>query len=440
LGIEPLHQRFMRACPLCGLISTVPHNRRRTRATCPRCDSGLGRVWHPDIRVPTVWALAGGLFYLLAVFGPFVEISVYGRFQLADIATGPLQLTQQGFDLVGLLVLAVTMVFPGLKLGIILTTLFGMRLERPPTKLLKAIFRWYDTIGPWAMIDVYLLGFLVAYTRLTAMASVHVDLAMFALIGLMISMAALDGSLDTDLVWDTLETQAEPAAPVEQPTEQWPNASRQSTQLIGCYCCSLINRAESGTWCTRCDTVLRTIKPDSVLRTWAFVIAALALYIPANIYPVMLITQLARTKPFTIMGGIMELFGAGLWPLGLLVLLASIAIPLIKLLSLICMLIEVHRPSGEHLRGLTMAYRFVEFIGRWSMIDVFMISILVALVRFGQFANVVASTGAACFAGVVVLTMFAVSSFDPRLLWESERTSPARRDPAAEPKTAVKSL
>ncbi len=404
----------LRDCPLCGLISTVPHNRRRIVADCPRCGSGLGRIWHPDIRVPTGWAVAAGLFYLFAVLGPFVDISIFGRYQLADIATGPVQLTLQGFDLVGFLVLAVTVVFPGLKLGIILTTLLGMRLERPPTRLLKAMFRWYPALGPWAMIDVYLLGFLVAYTRLTAMASVHLDLSMFALVGLMISMAALDGSLDTGLVWDRLDTDKR----VESPPA--------GAGLIGCHCCFLINRAVPGMVCTRCDTVLRDRKPDSIGRTWAFVIAALALYIPANIYPVMLITQLARTTPFTIMGGIVELFGAGLWPLGLLVLLASIAIPLIKLLSLICMLIEAQRPSGEHLRGLTAAYRFVDFIGRWSMIDVFMVSILVALVRFGQFANVAAATGAACFAGVVVLTMFAVSSFDPRLLWDGARATPAR--------------
>ncbi|MBW4034812.1 MAG: paraquat-inducible protein A [Proteobacteria bacterium] len=406
------HSVALRDCPLCGLISTVPHNVRGVAASCPQCTSSLGRIWHPDMRIPRGWALAAGLFYLLALAGPFVQISIFGRLQRADIATGPLQLTVQGFDLVGFLVLAVTIIFPGIKLGIVLLTLFGIRLEHQPTRFLKAIFRWYPLIGPWAMVDVYLLGFLVAYTRLTAMATVHLDLSLFALVGLMISMAALDGSLDTGAIWDALDT-----GPAPRPID----ADHRGGHLIGCHCCFLINRAEPGMACTRCDTVLRDRKPDSIVRSWAFVIAAMALYIPANLYPVMLITQLARTTPFTIMGGIVELFAAGLWPLGLLVLLASIAIPLVKLLSMACMLIEAQRPSGRHLLGLTRTYRFVAFIGRWSMIDVFMVSILVALVRFGQFANVRASTGAACFAGVVVITMFAVESFDPRLMWDGAR-------------------
>jgi paraquat-inducible protein A len=135
----------------------------------------------------------------------------------------------------------------------------------------------------------------------------------------------------------------------------------------------------------------------------------------------MQITQVAVTQPFTIMGGIAELAGYGLWPLALLVFVASITIPLMKLLILGYILIMTGSGRDEHLMARIRAYRLIEFIGRWSMIDVFMISILVALVRFNQFANVHADTGAPCFAAVVVLTMFAVGSFDPRLMWDNAK-------------------
>jgi paraquat-inducible protein A len=148
-------------------------------------------------------------------------------------------------------------------------------------------------------------------------------------------------------------------------------------------------------------------------------LAGICFYIPANIYPVLLITQLAQTHVYTIMGGIVELADYGLWPLAALVFLASITIPLMKLLILAYMLIMTQLRSGRHLLGRTRAYRLIDFIGRWSMIDVFMISILVALVQFGQFANIRTDLGAPCFAAVVVLTIFAADCFDPRLMWDA---------------------
>jgi paraquat-inducible protein A len=156
--------------------------------------------------------------------------------------------------------------------------------------------------------------------------------------------------------------------------------------------------------------------------------------VPANVYPVMTISSLLQSKDFTIMGGIFELFQHGLWPLGVLVFFASILIPVLKLLTLATMLIETHLQSEQHLVGRTMSFRFVDFIGRWSMIDVFMISILVALVRFGKFSSVQAELGAPCFAAVVVLTMFAVNAFDPRLMWDraAEHHAKLNSQPATE--------
>jgi paraquat-inducible protein A len=342
---------------------------------------------------------------------PFLEISAYGRFQLATLETGPWQLTSQGFEWVGLLVLAVTVIFPGVKLGIILVTLLGIKTRLVSHTLLKPVFRLYRPIGPWAMIDVYLLGFLVAFTRLTAIAAVHLDTALYSLIGLMIALAATDAALDEEAVWRALDKPEAAAPPLMEGA------------LVGCHSCGLVNAP--GPHCRRCHGRLRARKTNSVARSWAFVIAAASLYIPANLYPVMLITQLGDAQSFTIMGGIVELASKGLWPLAALVFLASITIPLMKLLILGYMLLSVQFGSAEHLIGRTQAYRLIEFIGRWSMIDVFMISILVALVRFGQFANIHAETGAPCFAAVVILTIFAANCFDPRLMWDA---APAPED------------
>jgi len=317
----------------------------------------------------------------------------------------------QNFGLLALLVFAVTIIFPGLKLVIMLITLLGLEGGILPTRWLKFLFRLYAPIAPWAMVDVYLLGFLVAYTRLAAMATVHLDTALYALIGLVISMAAADAALDDEAVWRALDHLERPGARIAAP-------AAADAAPIGCRCCNMVNLSLPGDECRRCHAVLQPRIANSVNRCWALVAAAVLLYVPANIYPVMLITRLDDTQPFTIMGGIIELFDDGLWPLAILVFFASITIPLVKLVSLGYMLVKTQSGQTDHLIGRTKLFRMIDFIGRWSMIDVFMISILVALVRFQQLANVQADVGAVCFAGVVVLTMFAVANFDPRLMWD----------------------
>jgi paraquat-inducible protein A len=401
-----------RECTQCGLFSVLPAMRPELVADCPRCAHTLWRMRANPFEFPIACGLAGILFYIYAITAPFLEISTFGRFSLARLTTGPAELAEQGFAWVGFLVALATVILPGVKLGLMLVTLIGLRTHSVPVWLLKTLFRWYRPISPWAMIDVYLLGFLVAYTRLTAIASVHLDTALFSLIGLMVAMAAADAALDEEAVWRALDRLDGATAPPPS-----------SAALIGCTCCGLASHAAAGERCRRCQARLRSRKPDSVARSWAFMLAAVALYIPANIYPVLIITQLAQEQKFTIMGGIAELADYGLWPLAALVFLASITIPLMKLLVLAYMLILTQRRSPLHLIGRTRAFRLVDFIGRWSMIDVFMISILVALVQFGQFATIRTDTGAPCFAAVVVLTIFAVDVFDPRLMWDASETA-----------------
>ncbi|WP_051622012.1 paraquat-inducible protein A [Acidocella facilis] len=397
-----------RECPHCGLFSRLPHIQPGMVAECPRCDQTLWRMRRATLNFPLACSLAAGLFYLFALIAPMLEVDAYGRFSLARIETGPLRLVEAGWGLVGALVFAVTLVLPGLKLAIMLTTLLGLKFHLPK-RWLRGIFRYYAPITPWAMIDVYLLGFLVAYTRLAGMFSVRLDTALYALIGLMLAMAAADAGLDQEIVWRALD----------QPDKTAPSA--QAGGLISCDACGQVSNGETGDLCRRCDAPLFARKPASLSRAWAYTIAAACLYIPANLYPFMDLTSLAHTQSYTIMGGIVELADVGLWPLAALVLFASIAIPLLKLLGMGYMLLATQFCSGHMLQGRTKAYRIIDFIGRWSMIDVFMVSILIALVHFGQFANVRANVGAICFAAVVVLTMFAVNAFDPRLMWDNDQ-------------------
>jgi paraquat-inducible protein A len=396
-------------------------------AECPRCGKVLWRMLRAPLTFPIACGISGLLFYLFALVAPFLEISSYGRFQLARLETGPDNLIAQGYNGLGALVMAVTAIFPGVKLGIMLVTFVGLETRAVPARLMILLFRWYHRITPWSMIDVYLLGFLVAYTRLIAIAHVELDTSLYALIGLMVAMAAADGAIDHEAVWRALEaaeTRADERFIRRHPRSRKARVSmgqqvHDHPEVIGCHTCHLVNHADPGDTCRRCHSVLHPRKTDSVARSWALMLAAACLYIPANIYPVMRITQLAKSQDFTIFGGIVELVDYGLWPLAALVFLASITIPLMKLATLGFLLIRTQRRRDTHLIGRTRAFRVIDFIGRWSMIDIFMISILVALVRFGQLATIDAEAGAPCFAAVVVLTMFAVITFDPRLMWDA---------------------
>jgi paraquat-inducible protein A len=400
-------------------------------ADCPRCGHILWRMRSCSFELPLALALSGALFFTYAVIAPFLEISAHGKFQLARIETGPTELADQGFLIVSFLVFIVSILMPGAKLAIALVTLFGLETHLLPRNLLKDIFRWYEPIKPWAMVDVYLLGFLVAYTRLAVIATVHLDTALYALVGLAMCVVAGNAFLDTEAVWRALDT-----GPVAQ---KKPCASHgmAEARLVGCRTCGLVNLAVPGDHCRRCEVVLEARKPASIMRSWAYVIAGAIFYVPANVFPVMTISNLVRTQDFTIMGGIFELFERGLWPLGVLVFFASFLIPVVKLLTLAYMLINTQLQSEEHLMGRTVAYRVVEFIGRWSMIDVFMISILVALVRFGVFYNVHADFGATCFAAVVVLTMIAAIHFDPRLMWDRAAEHHARANASIDIRAAA---
>jgi paraquat-inducible protein A len=147
-------------------------------------------------------------------------------------------------------------------------------------------------------------------------------------------------------------------------------------------------------------------------------LSGVALYIPANLFPIMTVTQLGVGEPHTILGGIIALIHSDMLPIAMLVLVASILVPLLKLLGLSLLLLCVHFRWQVNAKRWTQMYRIISFVGRWSMLDIFMISILVSLVNLGSVAQVIAGSAATAFGAVVVLTMFAAKSFDPRLIWD----------------------
>jgi paraquat-inducible protein A len=199
--------------------------------------------------------------------------------------------------------------------------------------------------------------------------------------------------------------------------------------LLACHACGLVARAGSSghhAWCPRCGSVLHFRKPDSINRTWAFLIAAVVLYIPANVLPVMETSSLFGSQQDTIMSGVVYLCVSGSLPLALVVFIASVLVPLAKIISLAVLAISVQMRSRWQPHQRTRLYRIVELVGRWSMLDIYVIAILVALVQLKAIATIQAGPAAIAFAAVVVLTMLAAMSFDPRLIWDPMETDHGR--------------
>ncbi len=171
--------------------------------------------------------------------------------------------------------------------------------------------------------------------------------------------------------------------------------------------------------CARCGAHLHGRRPNSLARTWALLITAAILYIPANLLPIMTVNFLGSGMPATIMEGVVELIQADMLPIALVVFVASILVPTFKLVGIASLLYSVQRRQPMSARQRILMYRFIEWIGRWSMLDIFVIAILVALVNFGSLASIEAGAGAMAFCLVVILTMLAAVTFDPRLIWDN---------------------
>ena len=203
----------------------------------------------------------------------------------------------------------------------------------------------------------------------------------------------------------------------------------KSAGLVGCHVCDRLHAGVAPgegleAVCSRCGARLHSRKADSLNRSLALLVAALTLYVPANLYPIMSVFVSGNGSASTILGGVLHLLESGSYVIGLLILFASVVVPLAKILSLMWLVLSVKRKSSWRPRERTVFYRVVEGLGRWSMIDVFVVAILVAIVQLGSIATIEPGVGATAFSGVVVVTMFAAESFDPRLIWDSmEETS-----------------
>ena len=401
------------ACRDCGLVQRVPHVPSRHVVECTRCGRVLITRAVGRVDLPLALAMCALFLLLASSLAPLLSVSTLGAERQSGLLTGVRVFAAEGFPELGALVLICAVVLPFMFLLALVWVLACVHFGATDNRYLGRLYRWIGAIRPWMMLEVFLVGGFVAYTRIQAVATIEVDAGGWCFIAATFATLLALTQLDDHTVWDALPLSQDATRLDGHPT-------------VACTACDLILPASSAHHsCPRCGASLHTRKPDAFRRTAALIIAGYLLYIPANLLPVTTLDGVGGLEEHTIMSGVFELIHNNLWPLAVIVFVASIVLPLLKLLSLTWMLIAVRLRSARLLRARTRLYRTIDAIGRWSNIDVFMGSMLVALLQFGALTTVRAQPGLVAFAAVVVLTMVATETFDSRLMWDAAGESAA---------------
>ncbi|WP_143271968.1 paraquat-inducible protein A [Azospirillum brasilense] len=409
-------------CRDCGAPHALPPALPGHRAECHRCGAVLRHFRTGGLGHAVALAIASTILFVTANLFPILTFELEGRAQTATLLSGSVALWDGGYEVLGVLVFFVLFLAPLAQVLGTLYVVMPLAAGRTAAPGAAWTFRTVARLRRWAMAEVFLLGLIVAYVKLSDLAELEPGASLAALVAFILVQVWGEASLSPFEVWERIAPQTRVA--------QAANADPE--RLTACHDCHQVvagpDGGESQGACPRCGARLHHRKPNSLPRGWALISAATILYIPANLLPIMTVVYFGAGQPDTILSGVEALIAAEMWPVALLVFFASITVPVLKLIGLAYLLWTVQRGSPKRQRDRTRLYRLIEGVGRWSMVDIFMISLLTALVQLGAIATIHAELGAVAFAAVVIITMLASESFDPRLIWDAPPRQAHRQD------------
>ena len=415
------------ACHECDLVQRVEEIPFDTPGhvvlRCRRCNGVLMRHPGKPLDHAVAWSLAGLILLVLANVFPVINLAVSGHYTQTSLMSGAIALSRAGQFGVAALVIGVLIVAPALLFLLQIAILLPLRFGRIVPHF-KGMVRLLTTVSHWLMFDVFMLAVIVAVVKLSHLADVSPGYGLWAFLALMVASIVSGTSYDLHAVWASYsrlsnEKVTSPAGH-GKPTASGQRFSALSRGLVCCSECGLLSHwsGDGEGHCPRCGTVLHRRKTDSLVRTWALLIAGYVVLIPANVLPITITSSLFGVQADTIMSGVAYFWHEGAYDLAIVIFTASVFVPLLKLLALTYLAYSAQRRMRWEPLQRTRLYRMVEFIGKWSMLDIFVVALLAQLVQFSSLASIDPGPGAIAFAIVVVITMFAAMSFDPRLLWD----------------------
>lgn len=396
-------------CRECDWLVRLPARRPGQRARCPRCHHHLTGPARRDVQAPMAWAITALMMLGLVFAFPFLGFSTHGVAHVMNFGDTVGALIGDDYGTLAAILLATTVAFPGLYLAALVYLCLGAGQQRRLPGAI-ALARLLRPLEPWMMSDVFIVGVLVSLIKIISLADIHIRASFIAFCVYSLLLLRTLSLIDWTALWDAI-------APAPGPLhEAQPGASGHRQSLVACRACDTPFIAHRQPRCPRCGKRHRDFRIDRIQLTWALLVTAAMLYIPANVYPVLSTVTLGNAQPQTIAAGVLHLAKSGDWPIAAIIFVASIMVPISKIVALAWLCIVARRPPGASL-ARTRAYRITEKIGRWSMIDVFVVAVLTTLVQAGALISIQPGPGAVAFAGVVILTMIAALTFDTRLLW-----------------------
>lgn len=410
------------ACHDCDAVFTAPDLREGEKVVCPQCGANLFKRRRNPLQRATALVAASAILFVLANLFPFLTLRSDYRESFMVLSQSVSGLENADYpslaSAVGVFIIAAPVLTIGGLLYLLLPLLWGRRL---PGALRLC---WLvNEARQWNMLEVYLVGVLVSLLKLGSLATLTLGLSFWAYVALILCLTAALASIDQRELWTRLHTIGDQAPvtgvaiAVGQSTQAYPTAAENG--LAQCHVCALVEPVANGE-CARCGASLHLRKENSIQRTWALTLAAVLLYLPANLLPVLRVQSSVKgDQQSTILSGVIQFWQEGDYPVAAIIFTASIMIPVLKMLSIAWLCLAA--ADGRSPAPSTRLYRITEFIGRWSMVDVFVVAILVGVVQLGSVMQIEPGPGVLAFAGVVILTMLAAVCFDPRLIWDAAR-------------------
>lgn len=399
-------------CPQCDLMVKLPLIQEGDKAVCPRCHTTLTSLWVEPIFQPVICAASALIMMLLANLFPFVNMRVSGIYNQIKLIEIPQAMVSDDYSSLATLFVVFVQLIPAFCMIAIILLCLNIAI---PYRLKVIMGRLIYLAKVWCMVEIFLVGVLVSFVKLMAYGDIGIGLSFIPYCLFCLLQVRAFQCLDRYLLWQNI--QLAPALPKEPKI----GVSGLQQGLRSCPCCMAILPVDERQ-CPRCQTVGFARRPNSLQWTIALLVTSIMIYIPANILPIMVTEVFGDPSASNIMSGVIILWQGGSYPVAMVIFVASIMIPTLKILAIAWLCYDA---SGKGItntyldrRKMHFVYEIVEFVGRWSMIDVFVIGVLSALVRMGRFMSVYPDIGAVLFAAVVILTMIAAMMFDPRLLWD----------------------
>lgn len=402
------HDRSHILCSQCDLLVALPELEDGHKAVCPRCGTTLLTQWSSPRQRPTAYALAALCMLVLANLFPFIYMKVAGINSEVSLLEIPGVLFNEDYASLGTFFIAFVQAVPAFCL---LTILLLVNRVAMPLSLKKRLARILFNLKSWGMAEIFLAGILVSFVKLMAYGDIGVGSSFIPWCLFCVLQLRAFQCVDRRWLWDDIA----PVPAINAPLKIGVAGIRQG--LRSCSCCTAIV-PEDQEVCPRCETKGYIRRRHSLQWTLALLLTSIMLYLPANILPIMITEVLGSKIPSTIIAGVILLWSEGSYPVAGVIFIASIMVPTLKMLAIAWLCWDANGHGRRDSERMHLIYEVVEFVGRWSMIDVFVIAVLSALVRMGGLMSIYPAIGAVMFALVVILTMFAAMTFDPRLSWD----------------------